>query len=303
MHQYRVISFQIICIVFFCACSGKKPNNSENQTKIQNAENTTAAVSLEKVWSTTTELSTCESVLYDPERDVIYVSNINGDARAEDGNGFIAKISKQGEIKNLKWAVGLDGPKGLGIKKDKLYVADITKLREIDINTGKIINSYTIDSAKFMNDVVVSPDGKVYVSDSDQGRIYVFENGALSVWVGGKGYNRPNGLYVAGDEMILASSGDGQLKSIDFDTKKVRVLADGIGAGDGVVPDGQGCYFVSSWNGQVFFINADWKVTSILDTRNQNKNCADIEYIADDQLLLVPTFGGNTVDAYKVDYH
>lgn len=52
------------------------------------------AQGLEKVWQTTAELKTPESVLYDQERDVIYVSNINGDPAQKDGNGKLKKGAK-----------------------------------------------------------------------------------------------------------------------------------------------------------------------------------------------------------------
>src|SRR4051812_31502782 len=40
----------------------------------------------------TTDLKTPESVRYDPELDLFYISNINGNPSQHDGNGFIAVI-------------------------------------------------------------------------------------------------------------------------------------------------------------------------------------------------------------------
>ncbi|MCB0668742.1 MAG: hypothetical protein KDC80_23120, partial [Saprospiraceae bacterium] len=59
-------------------------------------------------------------------------------------------------------------------------------------------------------------------------------------------------------------------------------------------------YLISNWNGEVYEITADWKKHMLLDTKSMNKNAADIEVIAAKNLLLVPTFFGNTVAAYNI---
>lgn len=42
-----------------------------------------------------------ECVLYDKERDVIYVTNLNYEPRLKDGNGFVSRLSTTGEILDL----------------------------------------------------------------------------------------------------------------------------------------------------------------------------------------------------------
>src|SRR5690606_12741434 len=93
--------------------------------------NVSVAQHLDKVWQTTCDLKTPESVLYDQEKDVIYVANIDGDPSEKDGNGFISILNSDGIVKNLQWIKNLDAPEGLAIFKNKLYVADIDKLVEI----------------------------------------------------------------------------------------------------------------------------------------------------------------------------
>jgi len=50
----------------------------------------------------------------------------------------------------------------------------------------------------------------------------------------------------------------------------------------------------------VFYIDNAGHKTSLLNTKEQKKNTADIWFIADDQLVLVPTFFDNRVVAYKL---
>ena len=79
-----------------------------------------------------------ESAVLDAAQGVIYVSNVNGDASAADGNGYIAKLSLKGEILDKEWVTGLNAPKGLALHDGKLYVSDIDELAVIDTASGKI---------------------------------------------------------------------------------------------------------------------------------------------------------------------
>jgi hypothetical protein len=75
---------------------------------------------------------------------------------------------------------------------------------------------------------------------------------------------------------------------------------EGIDNGDGIEAVGDGGYLVSSWNGMIHYISPDWKKTMVLDTRADSVSSADIEYIQEKNLLLIPTFFKNKVRAYEV---
>ena len=109
-------------------------------TDIQKEEQT--QYKLEEQWATEQILKTPESVIYDGENNVLYVSNINRNPSQKNEKGFISKISLDGEIIELKWITGLNAPKGSGIYNGKLFVADIDRLVEIDIKKGKILKKH-----------------------------------------------------------------------------------------------------------------------------------------------------------------
>jgi hypothetical protein len=126
-------------------------------------------------------LSTPESALHDEAADIYLVSNINGSPSTADDNGFISSISPNGEMIALKWIDGasddlvLNAPKGMGIFENTLYVADITAVRRFDRMTGDPLGDIEISEASFLNDIAVSGQGLVYVSDSRGGAIYEIE--------------------------------------------------------------------------------------------------------------------------------
>ncbi len=107
------------------------------------------AQSLKPVWKTPQVLKTPESVYYNAQTRQIYVSNINGKTAAKDGNGFISLLDPNGKILKLKWVTGLNGPKGMTLTGNYLYVSDIDRLAEIDIRSGQIIRFYPAPGACF----------------------------------------------------------------------------------------------------------------------------------------------------------
>ena len=259
-------------------------------------------VRVDKAWESDTLMTTSESVLYDAERDLLYVSNINGQPGEKDGNGFISSVNLEGEVVEQHLFSGfLDAPKGMGINGNKLYVTDIDKLVEIDLDRKVSTNTWKIDTAKFLNDVAVGDDGTVYFSDSQTNTIYSLRDGDVSLYMHNDELNGPNGLFIDGSNMMVTSMNGSQLLKVDMnDNDNIEVITEDIGAGDGLVPVGDGSYLASSWNGEVFYIDQDGNKQSILNTQNEKINSADIEYIEEKNLLLVPTFFDNRIVAYKL---
>ncbi|MBT1701688.1 SMP-30/gluconolactonase/LRE family protein [Chryseosolibacter indicus] len=293
MKQLVVLSCVLAMVI--SACQTQKQNAEETEVKDSVGA---APVKLTLKWETDTVLTTCESVLYDRERDVLYAANINGVPDNKDGNGFISKVSLEGKVTEAQWVKGLNAPKGMGLFNSKLYVADIDRVVEIDVTSGKVTNTFAVEGAKFLNDVTVDSTGRVYVSDTGAGNIVVIENGKLSKWL--ENVEAPNGLLAEGNKLLMLSFAAKTFNTIDVASKQVTKQADGISNADGIEALGDGGYLVSSWDGEITHVGADFKTTSVLTLRADSVNSADIEYIQDKNLLLVPTFFKNTVRAYEV---
>lgn len=286
----RCFFLVMLSLVILSACQSPKTT--------ENVQTTGAAVSLTPKWETDTLLTTCESVIYDKSNDMLYVSNIAGAPDAKDGKGSISKVALDGSIADPEWVSGLDAPKGLGISNGKLYVADIDQIVEIDIASGQISSKYPVEGAKFLNDVTVDANGRVFVSDSFQGNVVMLENGKVTKWL--EGVTGPNGLLVDGDEMLMALWDAKTLNVVNLETKAITMKTDSLENPDGIEAVGDGGYLVSSWNGLVHYVSPDWEKTLILDTRADSVSAADIEYIQEKNLLLVPTFFKNKVMAYEL---
>ena len=250
-----------------------------------------------------------ESAVLDADEGVLYVSNVNGEAGAADGNGYISKLSLKGEILDKEWATGLDAPKGLALHDGKLYVSDIDKLVVIDTATGEILASHEAPGATFLNDVSAHEDGRVFVSDMMQNQIWKLEGDQFELWLEDEALGNPNGVLAEGDRLLLATWGKpkedfstdvpGHLKAIDYASKEITDLGDEpVGNLDGIEADGQGGYLVTDWlSGGLYKFDAEGKAEMIMDL---NQGSADHEYVEDENLVVIPMMMDGTVAAYKI---
>lgn len=248
------------------------------------------------VWRTG-GLADPESVAPSPDGLTLYVANVNGEADARDGNGFVSRLAADGKMIDRTWVTGLDAPKGAVVAGDRLYVSDITRLVEIDRRTGKIAARYDAPGAKFLNDVAVLPDGEPVVSDSESARIYALRDGRMTVWAEGPLLKGANGLLAEPDRLLLITM-EGRLLAFDYATRTPKVLAQGLGLGDGLAPAGSGAYYASEWPGRLYLIGPDGKVATEIDSRKAGTYINDIARTG--ETLLVPHMKPGEVVAYRL---
>lgn len=252
--------------------------------------------SLEKLWETGPILHTPESVLPDLKQHILYVSNIDGQPADKDGKGGISILHDDGTMFKADFVKGLNAPKGLGMYKNLLYVADLTEVVEIDRTTGTILKKIPVPGAVFLNDIAVNHNGIVYVSDTRANKVYKIEKGFVAPIA--ENMQGPNGLYSLGDDLLVLDHG-----------RLLRILADG-GSGiiaTGMDPSTDGLeqvkpneYIVSAWNGVIYYVQNGRAPEVMLDTRAEKKNTADIGYNPSARIVYVPTFYGNSVIAYRL---
>ena len=255
---------------------------------------------------------TPESAFYDSARNVIYVSNIVGEPTERDGMGHISRVSVTGEMLEAEWVTGLEAPKGLVLDGDTLYVADLDGLVAIDVESGKVTGTWAADNPQFLNDTAVDGDGRVFVSDMASHTIHVLVGDTLAVWLQDEALQHPNGLRIDGGKLVVAAWGQkmkpdfsvevpGHLLTVDLETKEIAALGSGepIGMLDGLEPDGDGAWLVTDWvNGALLRIQNDGSVEQLLDL---DMGSADLGYVPDEKLVIIPMMLDDKVVAYRLD--
>jgi len=257
-----------------------------------------AAVTLEQKWQAV-DLKTPESVLVyrDGKKAFLLVSQVDGEPTAKDGQGGIAKIALNGEVDALDWVTGLNAPKGMAYVDDKLYVADIDTLVEINLKSAEVINRYPVPGATFLNDVTVDSKGVVYVTDTQTQKIHQLQNGQVTEVL--SKVVSANGIKAIGSNLIVGAGK--QLILVDKQKNQLPIASGFAQDIDGVEPVGKGNFIVSCWPGLIYYVYLDGKIELLLDSQAEKINTADIGFDSTTNLLFVPNFFKNTVTAYTLN--
>lgn len=285
------------------ACDRPSQADDEPGAMATPAEEAPAALTIEGGFATP------ESVLHDADADVYLVSNISGDPLAKDGDGFISRVRPDGTIEAARWVDGgaegvtLHAPKGLALKGDTLFVADIDTVRAFHRTTGEPLGELGVPGATFLNALAVGPDGTLYVTDtgfttgfepSGTDAVYAFREDVAEPIARGEALAHPNGIVVDGDAVVVVPFGASTVFRItgDGDLEVIGELP--AGQLDGVVRLPDGSYLISSWEGQaVYRLHADGRVETAVDGV---ESPADIGYDARRERVLIPLFMQDRVE-------
>jgi DNA-binding beta-propeller fold protein YncE len=252
---------------------------------------------------TATGFANPDAVVYASQQKLIYVSNVNGEPNARDGNGFISQLGLDGKLVRRQWLKGLHAPKGLGYYHGWLYVADLDELLEVDTGNGHIRRRFKAPGAQALTGVAVSSGGTVFVSDASGNALWRLQGNALELWLRDEALQNPNGLLFDKGQLLVASAATGNetggyLQAVDLASKVVsaRFAPIPLGRLDGIASDGKGGYAVSDFvRGNVFRINAGGQPELWLQVTPGTAALG-----AAPGLLLVPQRNENTVAAYPL---
>ena len=256
-------------------------------------------------------LNAPESVLDDSAADAYLVSNINGNPSARDDNGFISRLTPDGRVTVLRWIAGgahgvtLNGPKGMGIKGDTLFVADVDAVRLFDRRTGAPLASVAIPGAVFLNDVAIGPDGTVYVTDTGLEPAGRVSAGADALWklgpdhrpapvARGADLGGPNGNIADAGGVTMVTLGSGEVLRFDLAGRRSALPKPPQGALDGVVKLADQSLLISSWDASaVYRLSPDGRYTvAVAGTPSP----ADIGWDPVRHRLLIPLLTVNRVE-------
>ncbi|TVZ14904.1 TIM barrel protein [Maribacter sp. MAR_2009_72] len=252
-------------------------------------------------------LDTPENAYWDSGSKTWFISNLGGEKVTieKDGYGWITRLDENGNVLKNRWVEGLDAPTGMSSQDGHLYAADRGVLVKIRIEDGKIVKKIPLPGSRFANDVAATPDGNIYVSDTYENIIYRIDNkGNVEIFLQNEELECPNGLWVDGDDLIVATWGPmtneatfdtsrkGTLKKVNLKTKEILAVGKGLPIAnfDGVVKY-KGFYYATDWvGGRLLKISNNGNVSEVLTGFVQ---MADLGIDPERGILLIPEMSKN----------
>jgi hypothetical protein len=258
-------------------------------------------------------MATPESAIHDSIQDVYLVSNINGSPTELDNNGFISRVRPDGTVDAIRFIAGgvngvtLNGPKGLAIRGDSLWVADITVVRIFNARTGASLGTVDLgpSGAIFLNDVAAGPDGSIYITDSGfkivngdfthpgPDRIYrIAPDRAVTVLMMGDQLGVANGITwdPSANRLLLGPLSDSTISSFALGDSGLTAVVKGPGGYDGIEALGGGSFVVSSLDASSILIYRNGVLRTVIDSL---EDPADIGLDRKRGRVLIPSLGGN----------
>ena len=319
MHRFVVLLSTSTILVACAKPEGRSGATDSTKPRAASQQGDVATDGSAPKLGETTGFKTPESVRYDPELDVFYVSNINGNPSQHDGNGFIAVVraDSTGSVRILaeggQKGVKLDAPKGLYLVADTLWVADIDHVRAFNRRTGAPLADIDLTSQKatFLNDVAVGGDGAVYVTDtgisfdakgnvSHPGVDQVFViTGRRAISIKADSLAAPNGITWdrANDHFLIAPFGGNNVLTWRPGDKSAATLATGPGQYDGIEVLADGRVLVTSWADSTVHVLKNGTMSALV---KHVSGPADIGIDTKRNVLVVPRFTEDKIEFYKL---
>ena len=263
--------------------------------------------------STISAFDAPDQVLWHAKSDSWFVSNLGGGiSLAEDGYGWITRLNKDGEVIAAQWLRGLDAPSGMTSTDDKLFICDRKGVIQVDIKSNNIDEVFLMPDAEFINDVVISPAGDLYVSDFFGNTIYKIPANTRKPEVFVEIENSPDGLYFDGNTLIVVTWGkdvdrqsfktteNGTMLVVDLTSRKVKHFSENvgnIGNLEGVTKSSDGDFYVTDWmNGKLLKVSAE----GVEEVLTGLKNPTDPDYSKELNIIAFPEHSGNRVIFYHL---
>ncbi len=193
----------------------------------------------------------------------VFVSNLGVklEPMEKDGDGFISRLDRQGNIKALRWADKLNGPKGLLALEGVLYVVDIDRVLGFRVSDGKRVFDLDMSATggRFFNALARFDNRRLLVSATDLSKVFVIDLGkrAYSELAFDTPPSGPNGLKKTGNRLVVVEWGtdnqaNGTVKTYRLEGWAAAKLdkqfkPEPAGYFDGVVDMGANRWLVSNW--------------------------------------------------------
>ncbi|MFH1874466.1 MAG: hypothetical protein ABH859_04685 [Pseudomonadota bacterium] len=245
-------------------------------------------------------------IAVDEKTGFMYVSNVNGELTAKDGNGYISRLKSDGTVDEIKFINGgnskdaLNAPTGMVVLNTTLYVCDIDALRAYNLLNKKFMFNVNFGDLPVQHfyDITIGPDGALYVTDADANRVYridVSKQHEVTTFIANLDLGGPRGIvwYPLSQSFIVAGAVSGKITAYDKNGATKQLPSIFLKAPQGLGLDDSGNIYVADMSLEnVYLIPSNF---ALLGFKQGLQEPTGIAYNRMSKKIAISSFKGNEV--------
>ncbi len=170
-----------------------------------------------------------EGIAFDHINNIIYLSSIYHDKiiAFDPDNGEVWDLIEPGQY-GFKHGIGMEIKDGLlfALSSTKTAKESTSILIVYELDEDRFLKSYTLKDTidHFMNDLAISDDMKIYITDTDRHLVYQLDypDGEIKEYVSDPTLQYPNGIAISDDnEFLYVDSWTDGIRVVDLEKHEV----------------------------------------------------------------------------------
>ena len=243
------------------------------------------------VWTAEGQFCEPETVLPLPDYTLL-VSNVC-DFR-EAGTGYLTLLGADGEVIDWRVVDDLDAPLGMALVDGRIYIVDTNRVRVLAWPGFEQQSTIALETA-VANDIAVSEDHTLYVTDTARGEVIVIARDAEpQMLIGEARFPGANGIEIRGDDLYI---GGERLWHVDLEDQTVTTIGpEWLADIDGIEFEADGTLQITPVGGPLIRL-----VEPVQVLGGDGVSSANHGYAPNLGLALIPTGFDNTVVAIRLE--
>ncbi|MDJ0909850.1 MAG: hypothetical protein QNI99_11695 [Woeseiaceae bacterium] len=243
------------------------------------------------VWTAEGQFCEPETVLPLPDYTLL-VSNVC-DFR-EAGTGYLTLLGADGEVIDWRVVDDLDAPLGMALVDGRIYIVDTNRIRVLAWPGFEQQSTIALETA-VANDIAVSEDHTLYVTDTARGEVIVLTQDEESeLLIGEARFPGANGIEIRGDDLYI---GGERLWHVDLEDQTVTTIGpEWLADIDGIEFEADGTLQITPVGGPLIRL-----VEPVQVLGGDGVSSANHGYAPNLGLALIPTGFDNTVVAIRLE--
>ena len=243
------------------------------------------------VWTAEGQFCEPETVLPLPDYTLL-VSNVC-DFR-EAGTGYLTLLGADGEVIDWRVVDDLDAPLGMALVDGRIYIVDTNRVRVLAWPGFEQQSTIALETA-VANDIAVSEDHTLYVTDTARGEVIVLtQDEEPELLIGEARFPGANGIEIRGDDLYI---GGERLWHVDLEDQTVTTIGpEWLADIDGIEFEADGTLQITPVGGPLIRL-----VEPVQVLGGDGVSSANHGYAPNLGLALIPTGFDNTVVAIRLE--